>query len=181
MKMIIRAVKSRESYHDYLASQLPDAEWCFDETKNAMYTFLRALRLAGNEPALHIEDDTLLSANFIETVTKVINQYPDNVIQFFSMRKADLEIGSRWDGNFMMGQCFYLPAGYSKKLFDFWPDWKGKEKHPTGLDTMVSDWLKTRREKYWLQVPSLVNHRECISVINPSRSKKRQSLTFKHE
>ena len=179
MRIIIRAVRDRAPYIDYLTERLPAAEWCFDQKRNAMDTFLRALDMAGNDPVVHMEDDTLLTDGFLPALRAAIAERPGRVIQFFSMRKADLSIGSRWDGDFMMGQCFYLPAGYSAALREYWPRWPGKIEHPTGLDTMVCDWLKSRREKYWLHVPSLVDHRDCKSLINPRRSTKRQSLTFK--
>lgn len=48
----------------------------------------------------------------------------------------------------------------------------------SGLDLMVADWLKGRREKYWIHVPSLVQHRTLPSLIDSRRSTKRQSQTF---
>jgi hypothetical protein len=62
----------------------------------------------------------------------------------------------------------------------FYDDWAvdNLEDHPNGTDQMVCDFLKSRREKYWLHVPSLVDHRIAVSMIDPRRSSKRQSLTF---
>jgi hypothetical protein len=177
--VIIRAVlPDRQSYVDYLTSELPEAKLCIDQTRNAMDTFLAALVMAGDGPALHMEDDALLCSGFREKVNTEIALHDRSVINFFSFRKDDVEIGSRWDGSFCNAQCFYLPPGYSRGLLAFAPYWKGREKHPTGLDLMVSDWLKARREKYRLHVPSLVDHRVCTSIIDPRRSSRRQSLTF---
>jgi hypothetical protein len=47
MRIIIRAVKERAEFIDYLQKHLPNAEWCFDKTKNAMDTFLDAMQMAG--------------------------------------------------------------------------------------------------------------------------------------
>ena len=47
MRIIIRAVRDRAPYIDYLTERLPAAEWCFDQKRNAMDTFLRALDMAG--------------------------------------------------------------------------------------------------------------------------------------
>lgn len=171
-------MRDRAPYIDYLTQQLPLAEWCFDQKRNAMDTFLRALEMAGQDAVVHMEDDTILSNGFMPRLKAAIAENPNKVIQFFSMRKADLTIGSRLDGSFMMGQCFYLPAGYSAAIRAYYPTWHNREKHPTGLDTMIADWLKSRREKYWIHVPSLVDHRDCKSLIDRRRSTKRQSLTF---
>jgi len=177
-RIIIRAVRDRTEFIVYLQSRLPQAEWCFDKTRNAMDTFLSAMEMAGDEPAVHMEEDVILTRGFVEKLEAAIAERPHEVIQFFSMRKADLTIGSRYDGNFMMNQCFYLPAGMSRKLLEFRPEWKQADKHPTGFDILMADYFKSVRLKYWLHVPSLVEHRVCKSMIDPRRSSKRQSLTF---
>ena len=55
---------------------------------------------------------------------------------------------------------------------------KNIKEHPNGTDAMVRDFLKDRKEKYWIHCPSLVDHRQGKSVIDPRRSSKRQSFTF---
>lgn len=178
MRIIIRAVKERAEFIDYLQKHLPSAEWCFDKTKNAMDTFLDAMQMAGNDPVVHMEEDILLTQNFTTKLYNAIRQHPNNVIQFFSMRKADIETGSRWDNNYMMNQCFYLPYGYSKEIYDYRWRWKGIDANPTGTDTMINDFLKEKGQKYWINVPSLVEHRVAKSMIDSRRSSKRQSKTF---
>jgi len=178
MRFIIRAVKERQEFVNYLQKNLPQAEFCFDKNKNAMDTFLDAMQMAGNEPAVHMEEDILLTKDFVSKITTEIAKRPNELIQFFSMRGADLIDGSRYDNNYIMNQCFYLPAGYSKMIYEFYPNWNGKIKDPTGTDIMINDWLKARKEKYWISIPSLVEHRVCKSTINPKRSSKRQSKTF---
>lgn len=178
MRIIIRAVRERAEFIAYLQRELPSAEWCFDERRDAMDTFLRALNMAGDDPVVHMEEDVILCKGFLEKLEREIAARPENVVQFFSMRKADLEIGSRWDNNFLAALCFYLPAGYSRQILSFYDVWPRKAEHPTGLDLTVCDWLKARKEKYWIHVPNLVDHRIAKSAINPKRSTKRQSLTF---
>jgi hypothetical protein len=178
MNIIIRAIKDRKDYIEYLNTNLPYANWCFDQKHDAMDTFLRAMRLAGEKPTIHMEEDVILTQDFMTKILTVISEHPNEVIQFFSMRKDDLTVGSRYDRNYMMNQCFYLPAGYSRIIGDFYTIWEGKKEHPTGTDTMINDFLKLRKEKYWLHVPSLVQHRECVSMIDKRRSSKRQSKTF---
>lgn len=177
-RIIIRAVRERQSYVDYLQENIPDAEVCWDKTRNAMDTFLSALTMSGNDPIVHMEEDAFLATDFRTRLEAEIARQPDKVIQFFSMRKGDLEVGSRWDNSFLMGQCFYLPAGYSKLILDFYSVWEERDLHPTGLDTMVGHFLRKRKEKYWIHVPNLVDHRVGKSQIDPRRSSKRISKTF---
>lgn len=178
MRIIVRAMPERVSFISYLREKLPTAEFCFDQKRDAMDTFVRAMEMAGDDPCLHMEEDVLLTQGFLDKVTAVIQSRPHEVIQFFSMRFADLNQGSRYDGRFIMAQCFYLPAGYSALIADFKQYWGGLQEHPTGVDLMVNDFLRIRKEYYWIQVPNLVDHRVAKSMIDPRRSSKRQSKTF---
>tara|TARA_R100001163_G_C5000330_1_gene149695 strand:+ start:214 stop:765 length:552 start_codon:yes stop_codon:yes gene_type:complete len=181
MRIIIRAVEERGHFIDYLKKHLPQAEWCFDEKRDAMHTFLKGMRMANDDPCIHMEEDIVLTKNFLQKATKVISQKPFHLIQFFSMRKDDIRVGSRFDTKFMMNQCHYNPPTYSRKIADFWEIWDKKIDDPVGYDLMMQDFLKSRKEKYWISVPSLVDHRVAKSIIDPRRSSKRQSLTFTDE
>ena len=180
MRIIIKAVPERQDFIEYLRRILPTAEFCFDEKKCAFDTFLRSLEMAGSDPCIHMEEDILLTQNFELKAKQVIARKPWNLIQFFSMRKKDLTEGSRWDNSFLMNQCFYAPPNYSADMRAFYDSWAVSklEKHPNGTDQMVCDFLKAKKEKYWIHCPSLVDHRIAKSIIDPRRSSKRQSLTF---
>lgn len=182
VRIIVKAMPSRQPYIDYLQKYLPQAEFCMDQGKGAFDTFLRALKMAGTEPCIHMEEDVILTDGFYNKIHEVIAKKPNNFIQFFSMRQKDLTEGSRWDNNFLMNQCWYAPMFYSEKMLKYAMGWylKNGETHPTGTDTMVCDWLKSRKEKYWIHCPSLVDHRIGKSAIDPRRSSKRQSLTFRN-
>lgn len=182
--MIIRAVSERQDYVEALTEALPDAQVVWDQRRDAMDTFLRALELAGRRPAIHMEDDIILAPRFRYRVESVIADHPRDPVQFFSLReKADRRHGSRREpgSKFLMGQCFYLPEEMSRDLRGYADYWRVTERgraHPTGLDLMVADFLRERRLRYWHHVPSLVQHRDCRSVINPRRARSRQSPTF---
>ena len=181
MKIILRTCAGREEFRDYLIENIPNLVVVQDTTNNAMETFLSALQRAGTKPAVHIEDDIELAPSFSQKLNIAISKRPDTVIQFFSMRKADLEVGSRLDtgSKFMMCQCFYLPQNYSKMLYEYHSRWPKRKQQPrSGYDLLVGDFLKSRRERYWIHIPNLVNHRIAKSIINPRRSMFRRSKTF---
>jgi len=166
-----------------MQEQIPHLEICTDTTRNkysAYATFLRCLEMGGNEPVVHLEDDAILCENFIEKIEAAIAQHPLNVIQFFSMRKDDLTIGSRWQAGakYMMNQCFYSPKNFDALLLEYGKSWSRLEQHPNGTDEMMADFLKERKARYWNHVPNLVDHRVAKSMIDPRRSSKRQSKTF---
>lgn len=178
MRYLIRAVPERAPMVDYLRARLPTAEVVWDQRRDAYDTFELALEAAGDDAAVHLEDDILLTKDFQSKLEAVVAERPGDVVQFFSMRGADLTVGSRYDNHFLMAQCFYMPPGTSRELLQFSRQWPHREKDPTGLDLMMQHWIKQGRGSYWLSVPSLVDHRECVSAINSRRSSKRQSKTF---
>lgn len=185
MKLIIRTCQGREGFAQYLKERLAYRvpTWIVDQKRDAMDTFIRSLEAAGTGRVVHMEDDILLCKDFEVKINAAILEHPSSVIQFFSMRGADLTQGSRWEPGrtFLMNQCFYLPEGYSADLLEFAHGWTRYQEHPTGYDILMQDWLKSRKERYWLHVPSLVQHRDCKSEISPRRSSRRQSTTFEGE
>lgn len=185
MKIIITAVKERKSYVDYLLKNLPFPIVLYDDNNEnipnnykAKANFLKALGETKGEKAIIMEDDILLTKDFFHKAIIEINKKPNVLIQFFSMRKNDLEIGSRLDNNFLMNQCFYLPRGYGMEIIEFEKTRDKESEHFGASDILMRDFLKSRKEKYWIHVPSLVQHRIAKSVIDQRRSSKRQSLTF---
>jgi len=180
MRVIIRSTPECIEYQAYLSRHIPDAEWIVDtDRRGSMATFLDAMRLAADDPTLVLEDDILLTEGFLQKAHDAASWHPTSVIQFFSMRQADLTEGSRWDRKFSMNQCTFFPAGYGPEIAAYHDRWPARDVR-TGYDTMINDWLASRREPYWLHVPSLVEHRVCKSRIDPRRSSKRQSKTFAH-
>ena len=162
---------------------IPQLELCIDKTHNAFDTFNASLEMAGNDPCVHLEDDIILCDHFVDRVIHEISKRPRDVIQFFSMRKDDLTIGSRYipGSKFMMNQCYYIPPMMGPIMLDYSLHWEGLEDEPTGYDLMMADFFRLHKVKYWNVCPNLVDHKVCKSRINPKRSSKRQSLTFERK
>jgi hypothetical protein len=153
----------------------------WDEKHDGMDTWLRTLDEAGIEPVIILEDDVILSSRWQEAVEAEIDDHPTSVIQFFSRGKDDLIHGSRWrpGSSFSMNQCYYLPAGAAWSLRLFADTWMQEHPGDNGYDLLMAAWLKSTGQRYWLRVPSLVQHEEWKSQLG-SRSSKRQSTTFDH-
>ncbi len=153
----------------------------WDTTHDAYDTFLAALRFAAPGPAIHLEDDILLTSDWGRKVQEVIASHADEVVQFFSRRQADLTVGSRHcpGRDFLWATCFYVPGRLCQPMIDYCAHWEGRRPPPTTeLDTSIGAFLADAREDYWLHVPSLVQHRRWKSVVRPGRSTHRQSATF---
>jgi len=180
---IIRAIDERREMVSELTARIPEAKVVWDKTRNAMDTFIAALAAAGDGPALHLEDDVILAPGFDRIASACIEQRPQTVINFFSRRKEDLNpkhltAGGRWTRELWGALCFYLPQGYSKQLLSYFPVWPGFDKDPTGVDIMVSDFLKSRKERLWICLPNPADHRVGPSAIDRRRAKDRRSRTF---
>lgn len=162
-------------------SEVTDGTVVWDTTHHAFDTWRSVLTTIGNSAAIILEDDVIVCDDWRTKVEAVIREYPEVVIQFFSMRGDDLTVGSRWQAGrtFLMNQCYYLPEGAAKALLEYTQDWAQRHpEHPTGYDVAMAEWLKVTKQKYWTHVPSLVQHQPWRSEINPRRPRNRQSRTF---
>lgn len=188
-RFIVQTCKGREHYAQYLQEYIPELIVNYDDftdsgafKSTAWQNYLRGLLLAGIDPTVQMDDDIILCDNFYSKINNIIDQRPNDVIQFFSMRKDDLSIGSRYiaGSRFMMNQCIYLPKNMARSIYLHALEY---EKNPhdffVPIDLVMADFFKKNKIRYWNVVPNLVDHRIGKSAIDARRSSKRQSLTFK--
>lgn len=152
----------------------------WDQHHDAFETWQRVLAEAGRDPVIILEDDVVLAENWRNRIEAVIGLHRPNVIQFFSMRQADETVGSRWEPGrtFRMNQCYYLPFRAAEDLWAYSQTWRERRpEHPTGYDITMAEWMRQSSLRYWLSVPSLVQHQPWASAIG-GRSRGRQSGTF---
>lgn len=181
MRYVVSSVPERVQYIGPIRAQIPHLIVVRDRLRDAMETFRRALS-SSEEATVFLEDDILPTSDLPAKVEAAIAEHPDMVINFFSRHKDDAAKGSRPlpGGGYYYSLCFYLPPGYGKQIADYWRRWPGRldPNSQTATDTMLGAWLKSRGERYWQHVPSLVQHRPIVSAIDKRRSTKRQSATF---
>lgn len=184
MKYIVTAIKEREENVRYLLKMIPNLEVVWDKERNGAETFYRSLEQVGYDDAVHLEDDIILTSNFVEKIEAAISKNAEVVNQFFSMRKADLEIGSRYDSNFLAGLCWYSPPHFSKLLKSYIDSRYGKndfiEQYKKKHDCIIQEFMSAvKQPKYWVHVPSLVDHRIGKSAVDSKRgSTNRIAKTF---
>jgi GR25 family glycosyltransferase involved in LPS biosynthesis len=155
---------------------------CYNFQSTAFCNTRRSWLLAGESDALMLEDDIILCSDFIKKVQLAIAQYPNKVIQFFTRRKND-NLGTRsMEGKtYSMCQCTYYPAGVLKSLYEY-SNYYAKLaihiKETAPIDPCIASFLAHNKMTYINHVPSLVQHIEGVSAINPKRAKKRISENF---
>lgn len=187
---IIRTCRQRPGAFERYKSAIPGLIECFDDLDKTIYcntsmlNIRKALRIAFDtkSSAVFLEDDILLCENFYHKVLGEINNHAGDVIQFFSMRKEDLTIGSRYIAGYkyLMNQCVYLPLEVIEKILDCFDDFENirTDNKIGGTDSLIAFTLKKYKLNYWNAVPNLVDHLIGTSAIDRRRSSKRQSLTF---
>jgi hypothetical protein len=181
MRFLVRSVPQREQWLPALVAEIPHLEIVRDRTRVALDTFLLTLLTVGDDAAVLMEDDAEPCRGLVAKVEAEIARRPNRVINFFSRRKEDLTVGSRFmsGGGFLYNLCVYFPPTYCRMIYEFCPRWRNRVGiGPGGTDSMVADWLKERGESYWQHVPSLVQHRVGLSAIDRRRPRSRQSPTF---
>jgi hypothetical protein len=150
----------------------------WDRVHSGFDTWKRVLEAAGDAPMIVLEDDVALAPEWRELIELAIAERPGDVIQFFSMEPRDLELGSRYrlGKSFFMNQCTYLPAGYARDL----REWIGDRELKNWVklhDNILGQWLQERDERFYVHVPSLVQHRVVPSV-SAKRKHDRRSPSF---
>lgn len=177
---IVRTTSFGNRDISHLKKAIDDLIVYVDYNHDAMGSFLNAITYTEG-PLVMLEDDIELCDNFVEKIKEAIMQYPNHIINFFSLRKKDYELKKPYEelgSKFMMNQCNYIPSGYGNQIAEFYKTWTRKMEHPTGYDILMADWMKSNKLKYIQWFPHLVNHIECKSLINPKRSSKRTDKLF---
>lgn len=78
-------------------------------------SFIEHLEIISDYDAVLLEDDVILCKNFKNRIEKVISEYPDNVINFFTRPKLYFKtVFSKNSFNF--NQCTYYPKNISKLI-----------------------------------------------------------------
>ena len=179
MLYVVRAVRERKPFVDEILKQIPEAVVYWDnEFHDAMKSYLYVCEhVVKGQPCVLLEDDVILTSNFKEKCESVIAQFPDMLINFFSLSKTKTKPHLKKGREYCMNQCEYFPKGFSLKVVDAYKRWELKDKEPTAYDFLVG-YAWGNNNSYLVWCPSLVQHREVKSIINPKRSSKRQSVTF---
>ena len=179
MLYVVRAVRERKQFVDEILEQIPEAVvYWDDEFHNAMKSYLYVCEhIIGDQPAVLLEDDIVLTSDFRRKIEDVIAQYPKILINFFNLSVKHTEPYFKKGREYCMNQCEYFPEGFARKVVDAYQSWPDKDKHPTAYDFLVG-YAWGGNKPYLVWNPSLVQHRIGKSIIDPHRSSKRQSKTF---
>ena len=177
MLYIIKAVQERKLFVDEILKKIPNAIVYYDKEHDAQKSYLYICEnIIKQQPCVLLQDDIILTENFQEKIEKIIQQYPNMLISFFDMVTGKQPV-FREGKKFRFSQCVYHPPGFSKKVLESYPKWKYRN-NPVSYCDKLMGFAWGEEQDYLLWIPSLVQHRSCISAINEERSRHRISPTF---
>ena len=149
--------------------------------------FIRCFHLEGGEYGLLLlEDDVRLCRGFHGKAMEQIAAHRDEVVSFFErpLSRKPLSSGHYPGREFGFGTCNYFPARICRELRKqenvdgfraYWPSRKEKWTYPN--DIYIRWVLQQMGEKYYMQIPFLVQHLPFRSALGP-RSVHRQTRYF---
>jgi hypothetical protein len=174
-------VPQRAKHAEWLATAAGEpTEIVWDSEHSAFATYRDVLTAMGDDAAILLEDDAVLTEGWREKIEQVIESRPDRVIRFFEMSKFERTwepgLHERPGRGFGSNVCVYYPAGIAAQFLQ----WSAERAGPDEKyhDLLFGKFLHAAQIDYLLHVPSLVQHQPWTSTVMPGRSRKRQSRTF---
>jgi len=142
-------------------------------------SYIDALYRINDYNAVLMEDDIVLCNNFEKEVEKVVNQYPDSIINFFN--RPELYYTTHYSNIFAYNQCTYFPKGITKMLADemmtmYLPEDKYPKQQKYG--TLLSLVLHNKGIPHLIYRPCLVQHIDGKSTFN-NVHQERNTIYFK--
>lgn len=154
LKTIIIASGQRPRHLAILANQLNNYILYIDDSRSSKTGLLNALsRLPAIDMATHyliLQEDIIVCKDFIHTVKKIVNKYPDRLISYFTPKR--LSGGTLIKSyNFCYAQAYSLPRQMAIEIIDFTSDKKTDDGH-------INKYLVSTNQYHLLTNPSLVEH-----------------------
>ena len=184
MRYIVQAVHSRESFVEEMRGWIPGLVVHYDENHDGTTAFIETLRMAKNEPHIHLEDDVIPCKGFLHWTRIVAATYTTRIVQLFNYKQSAQKTRLVSPREFCWNQGLFIPRGYASAIADYMEamgldTWRNYDRPGAqNFDQGVASFLKARREQFVRFYPSLVQHRVAVSAVAPARSSKRQSPWF---
>ena len=173
MNYYIRTTEQRKLNSSY--NQIP-YKLIVDREHKPIDSFINALYQISDEDSVLMEDDIILCNNFEQEITKVIEQYPNRIINFFNILNMG-HIEEKY--TIVYNQCTFYPKGIAKQIADIMitlPRRDDKKKNMYSLLENVA--LKQLDQKVVQYIPHLVQHLDNDTLLFESTPHQRRSIYF---
>lgn len=170
IKYFVRTTGERKFNYDLEYETITDA------INKPVKAFIEALYKISSSNAVLLEDDLILCDNFREEIEKVIAQYPNDIINFFT--KPELYFTTHYTDRFDYNQCTYYPKGIAKVLADGISEIYNPNAHKSWA-SLTNRVLQNMRINHVVHRPALVQHKDNVSILQNGVNLKRNTMWFK--
>lgn len=115
LKIFIRTTGERELHESIDRELKGNYKLLVDKTHKPVDSFIKQLKEIKDYDSLLMEDDIILCEDFLEHVKKAISEWPNQIINFFTIPYEWFTTFSTI-GHFVYNQCTYYPKGITKAL-----------------------------------------------------------------
>ena len=172
IKYFVRSVEGRTFDYSPL-----EYETLIDTDHNSCLHYINTLDYIKDYDAVLMEDDLELCDNFQEEIEKVISQYPNTIINFFTMPVNFFT--THYSTAFAYNQCTYFPKGI---LYDIQPLMKKRYNacHGRYYGPILHRVLKEDLGiPHLIYRPALVQHKDVESILSKCKGMNRNTLYYK--
>lgn len=170
IKYFVRTTGEREFNYDL------EYETFLDTEHKPVKSYIDALYKISSSNAVLLEDDLILCNNFKEEIERVILQHPNVIINFFT--KPESYFTTHFTDRFDYNQCTYFPKGITRMLADEILDLYNPQVHKS-YGALLNRVLKNLRINHLIYRPSLVQHKDNLSILQNGANYKRNTMWFK--
>jgi len=173
IRFFVRTTGERELDESY--SQI-EYELLIDREHQPIKSFVNQLVYISEWNSVLLEDDLVLCQNFKEEIMKVINTYPDEIVNFFS--NPNMYTRVRKTSNFLYNQCTYYPISKNKELSKCMKEMYITKDIIPPYDLLESEALKKLGFQNIVYRPCIVQHLDDGSLIAKYESRRRITPFF---
>lgn len=149
-------------------------ELLIDKDHKPNESFFNQLEYISQWDAVLLEDDVELCQGFKEKIEKVINEHPNDIINFFTM-PFDF-FTSHYQPNFVYNQCTYYPKDKITKQLTEEMRALSKKFLSFGYDVIEGKVFKNHKIKVYVFRPCLVQHLDGVSIIGSLKNKQNKTV-----
>jgi len=175
IKFFIRTTGERK-LHESISRELGnDYTLLIDKEHKPVGSFIKQLKEISEYDSILLEDDVILCKDFKKEVEKVITEWPNTIVNFFTMPHEYFTtvFGFLY---FVYNQCTFYPKGITLQIAEKMIELREPYNQYDSLENKALRALKLPHLRYR---PCLVQHIDDNTFIQKSNSSKRRCIWFK--
>lgn len=145
-------------------NKLSNVEFLYDREHKPVDSFIKQLNIISEYDSVLLEDDVILCEDFENKLYKVIEKYPNKIVNFFF--RPNLYFSTHEIDEFIFNQCTYYPKGISNLISEEMIRVRQKTTVCRQYDVLESSALKNLGMTHIVYRPCLVQHKDISSLMH---------------